>query len=100
MVEKIAYLIRILRTQRQALGLSQRALSHKVGLTQSHLSHLERGEIDLKTSNLVELARVLDMEVMLVPRQLTGVVEGIIAGEDLEQTPAYSLARYLDEDEV
>jgi transcriptional regulator with XRE-family HTH domain len=62
---------------RRRAGLSQSALGAKVGLTQSHISKIERGAIDLQASNLVEIARALDLELMLVPRQLVPAVRAL-----------------------
>jgi transcriptional regulator with XRE-family HTH domain len=62
---------------RKRAGLSQSALGAKVGLAQSHISKIERGAIDLQTSNLVEIARALDLELMLVPRQLVPAVRAL-----------------------
>ena len=58
-----------LKAARERKGLSQRALSAKAGVPQSHISKIERGAVDLRLSSLVELARVLDLELTLVPRK-------------------------------
>ncbi|MBB72710.1 MAG: transcriptional regulator [Legionellales bacterium] len=84
-----------LREARIAQKMSQRELSAKVGLPQSHISNIESGKVDLKTSNLVEIARCLDLEVMLVPRPLITTVkalsqQGSILTEQ-EAEPAYRL---------
>ena len=62
-------MIRRLRKARGARKLSQRAPSAKAGLPQGHISRIEAGEVDLKLSSLVGLARALDLEPMLVPRR-------------------------------
>jgi transcriptional regulator with XRE-family HTH domain len=51
-----------LKNARKAKGLSQRALSELVRAPQSHISKIESGGVDLRVSSLVELARVLDLE--------------------------------------
>lgn len=71
-----------LRAARERKGLSQRALSAKTGVPQSHLSKIESGAVDLRLSSLVELARVLDLELMLVPRKKLPAVRAIIRGDD------------------
>jgi len=63
-----------LRDARQQKGLTQRELGDKVGLPQSHVSRIESGAIDVQTSNLIELARALDLELALIPRQLLPTV--------------------------
>ena len=67
-----------LKVARESKQLSQRALSKKVGITQSHISKIENGAVDLQLSNLIELARALDLEVMLIPRKLVSTVQGMV----------------------
>ena len=71
-------MIRQLRKARGARKLSQRALGAKAGLPQGHISRIEAGEVDLKLSSLVGLARALDLEPMLVPRRQIKTVDAII----------------------
>jgi len=66
-----------LTAARRRANLTQAALGAKVGLAQSHVSKIERAAVDPQTSSLVELARALDLEVMLVPRQLVPAVHAL-----------------------
>ncbi len=103
---------RALRGAREAKGLSQRELSRKAGVPQGHISKIESGAVDLRVSSLIALARVLDLELALVPRKTLPAVQSIIRsskpaarqGEDSRDAalaaaepvrPAYS----LDEDD-
>ncbi|MBV8685976.1 MAG: helix-turn-helix transcriptional regulator [Alphaproteobacteria bacterium] len=67
-----------LRDARVAKGLTQRELGERVGLPQSHISKIEQGAVDLQFSSLSELARALDLELKLVPRQALPAVEGLV----------------------
>lgn len=67
-----------LRTARQKKQLSQRELSDKVGLPQSHISKIENATVDLKLSSLSELARALELELVLVPRNVLPAVQSLI----------------------
>lgn len=67
-----------LKVTREARGLSQRALSAKAGVPQSHISKIENGAVDLRVSSLVALARVLDLELMLVPRKTVSAVQSLV----------------------
>jgi transcriptional regulator with XRE-family HTH domain len=78
MVYAIEDIARTLKEAREVKGLSQRALSAKVGLTQAHISNIENAAADLHLSNLMELARALDLEVMLVPRKAVPAAQGLI----------------------
>ena len=67
-----------LRSAREARGLSQRELSARSGVPQGHISKIENGTVDLRLSSLVELARVLDLELTLVPRKALPAVQTIV----------------------
>jgi len=67
-----------LRTARKKKQLSQRELSDKVGLPQSHISKIENATVDLKLSSLSELARALELELVLVPKKALPAVQSLI----------------------
>ena len=67
-----------LRIARHAAGISQRALSARSGLTQAHISQIERGTLEPRLSSLIDMARALDLELVLVPRKLVPAVNGIL----------------------
>lgn len=78
-----------LKQARQAKGLTQAALGKKMGLPQSHISQIEAGQVDFRLSSMVEMARLLDLEPMLIPRALTPAVRAIISGRGKSQKPAW-----------
>jgi transcriptional regulator with XRE-family HTH domain len=80
MSANITHITDALRSARHDKHLSQRELSQLAGMQQGHLSRIENGAVDLKLSSLIELARLLDLEVMLTPRQLVPAVSSIIRG--------------------
>jgi transcriptional regulator with XRE-family HTH domain len=89
---KGAEIIETLREARAATGLSQRALSAKAGLAQSHLSEIESGSKDPGLAKLVDVARALDLELVLVPRKMLPAVQSLIGpNEDERRSPAYAL---------
>ena len=67
-----------LQKARLGKGLTQSQLSELLQLGQSYLSQYEQGKHDIKASTLTEWARVLDLEVMLVPRQHVPAVSYLI----------------------
>lgn len=73
-------LIKQLKTARQALGLKQSELGKKLGLPQSHISKIERGATDLRLSTVTDMARILDQELVLVPRHLVPHVTSLLRG--------------------
>jgi len=68
----------ILRNARENKGLSQRDLGAVSGVPQSHISKIEKGAVDLRLSSLIELARALDLELVLVPRPAVPAVQSIV----------------------
>lgn len=71
-----------IRTTRAAARISQRELGQRAGLTQAQISRFESGRVNLRLSSLVELARAIGLEVMLVPR------EGVPAAVEMGAEPA------------
>lgn len=96
LVENIAQELKAARNNK---GLSQRELGAKVGIPQSHISKIENGAVDLKTSSLIELARALDLELMLVPRALIPAVQGLQRGlTSRERSPSQTLVESAAKD--
>jgi len=82
-------LIEEIKAARRSQGLNQAALGAKLGLPQSHVSRIERGDTDPRLSTVTEMARVLDRELMLVPRQLIPAVKALIQDVDDDQEPTW-----------
>jgi transcriptional regulator with XRE-family HTH domain len=72
------HIAKTLREAREKKGLSQRALSALAGVPQGHISKIETGAVDLRLSSLIELARALDLELTLVPRNTVPAVQSIV----------------------
>ena len=88
-----------LKSARTAKGLSQRALSKRTGVPQSHISKIESGATDIRLSSLTELARALDLDLRLVPRKAVPAVESVVRATvpTVTATPAVKeLNRTLD----
>ncbi len=97
----IQQLIHKLKTLREGKGLTQKNLADKLGIPQSHLSKIEAGQVNLKLASFVEMARALEMEVMLIPRQQISIVKNLTASQkNSDQNPVTKPAYTLeDEDE-
>lgn len=67
-----------LREAREAKSWSQRELSDRAGIPQAHISRIESGAIDPKVSTISELARVLDLDLMLLPRTALTAVDALL----------------------
>src|SRR3546814_16720796 len=82
-------LIKRFRDKRLASKISQRALSERSGLTQSHISQIETGSLDPGLSSFLQMARALDLELVLVPRKLVPAVEAIERENEVSLTVGY-----------
>lgn len=80
--------ITALKRARTAKGLSQSELGHRVGVPQSHISKIEKGDVDIKLSSLIQIARALDLEVKLVPKKALPAVDSIVRAFPQDKTAA------------
>lgn len=71
-------LLNQLRDARRAKLWSQRDLSERAGIPQAHISRIESGVIDPKVSTLQDLARVLDLDLVLLPRTTLTAVDALV----------------------
>jgi transcriptional regulator with XRE-family HTH domain len=67
-----------LKEARQKRGWTQRDLVGRIGLTQRHISGIESGKIVPRYDTLLELVRILDHDLLMVPRALVPVVQSLI----------------------
>ncbi len=88
-----------IKAARQAKKMTQQALAQKVGLPQSHLSKIEAGKVNVSLESLIEIARCLELEVVLVPKEKVSAVVGVIQAQsdfgsilsEIGSKPAYTL---------
>jgi transcriptional regulator with XRE-family HTH domain len=85
-------LAKALKAARKTKGLSQRALGKRAGVPQAHISKIEKGAVDLRVSSLVALARVLDLELTLVPRKAVAAVQSIVRNSEPQVLPRAAAA--------
>ena len=92
--------------ERHRRGWSQKELGIRLGLPQMHISGIETGKIVPRFDTLLDLVRVLDRDLLLVPRTLVPAVLALIrdhrhADRDAEdeERPLYAVEDDIDEDE-
>jgi HTH-type transcriptional regulator/antitoxin HipB len=73
----MAYIQGQIRKARQSKGLTQSGLGSRIGQPQSAVSRIERGG-DLRVSTLLEMARVMEMEPILIPKHLVPAVHALL----------------------
>lgn len=92
---------RELRATRIQKGWSQKELGSRLGLPQMHISGIESGKVVPRYDTLLELVRVLDRDILLIPRALVPVVQSLVRDHLQDQqgeTEEHSL--YADEREA
>jgi transcriptional regulator with XRE-family HTH domain len=82
-----------IKAAREGKGLSQRALAERVGIPQGHISRIENANVDLQASSLIQIARALDLELMLIPRNALPAIEALRRRRPIDETPAASRNR-------
>ena len=73
---------------RHKRGWSQAELGQRVGLPQMHISGIETGKIVPRFDTLLDLVRVLDRDLLLVPRALVPAVQALVR-QHLNPTSAH-----------
>jgi transcriptional regulator with XRE-family HTH domain len=63
---------------RHSRGWSQAELGRRLGLPQMHISGIETGKIVPRFDTLLDLVRVLDRDLLMVPRSLVPAVQALI----------------------
>lgn len=82
-----------IKTARRRKGWSQRELGNVVGLPQSHVSGIESGEVTPRFDTLLDLVRVLDFDLLPVPRSLVPAVQALLRAQmepGSEEKPLYA----------
>ncbi|MBT3347591.1 MAG: helix-turn-helix transcriptional regulator [Thiotrichales bacterium] len=83
-------IIQSLKDRRIELKVNQSALGEKMGMPQSHVSKIEKGLNDPRLSTISDMARLLDQELILVPREKLIIINALINQDD-EQQPMWSI---------
>jgi transcriptional regulator with XRE-family HTH domain len=83
----MTYIQKQIRQAREAKGFTQSDLGTRIGQPQSSVSRIERGG-DLRLSTLLEMARVLELEPVLIPKRLVPAAQALIGHNASQQNSA------------
>lgn len=67
-----------IKNARLKRGWSQLELGKRIGLSQRHVSVIETGKTAPRYDTLIEILRVLDLDLVLVPRELLPAVQALV----------------------
>jgi HTH-type transcriptional regulator / antitoxin HipB len=87
-----------IRQQRRKRGWSQAFLGNMLNMGQAQLARIEAGKQNLRALTLLEISRALDLEPMLVPKQLVPAVRYLIEDPANRATTAPKLVGNEPED--
>jgi len=69
---------------------SQGSIAELLDTTQSHISAIERGELDSRFSTIQDYARALDLELMLIPRSMLRIAQTLLSPDrEASQKPRF-----------
>lgn len=88
-------IIEQLKAARVAKKITQSVVAERLGMTQGHISAIESEKVDPRLSSVVEIARVLDHEPMLIPRTLLPMIRALLSGKP--NTPLWEIDSSDDE---
>lgn len=65
---------------RKSKQLSQSEVGRRLGLPQSYISRLESGRLDVRLTSLIDIARFLELELMLIPSSMVPTIQSLTGG--------------------
>jgi HTH-type transcriptional regulator / antitoxin HipB len=68
-------IFKALKEARLRQMLSQQNLGRKLKIPQNHISAMEAGKVDVRTSTLISWARAVGLELLIVPREVVPAIE-------------------------
>jgi predicted transcriptional regulator len=79
---------RILARERQRRGLTQADLAKRMGRAQTYIARVEGGKRDPRWETVLDFARALELEPMLIPRSWVPAVDTIVQAQGNESKEA------------
>ncbi len=81
MIEPKSHIGELLSRQRERLGLTQADLAKRMGKTQTYIARVEGGKRDPRWETVLDFARALELEPMLVPSSRVAAAQAIVHSE-------------------
>ena len=89
---------RRLGAARMDAGLTQEQVAELAGISRPRYRDIEKGTAAARTTTLVNIARALGLEMMLVPEAMVPAVEALMRPDDDDDLPAF-VVQADDEDD-
>jgi transcriptional regulator with XRE-family HTH domain len=88
--ETIRSLGRILRNARKQAGLTQAQVAERAGISRPGYREIESGDAAARATTLINVARALGMELMLIPQAMVPGVHALLRPSEDEDRPAFT----------
>lgn len=96
--EPLLEIAQLLKSTRKGQRLTQEQVADMAGISRPRYREIEAGSSSARTTTLVNIARALGLELMLVPQALVPAVNSLLEPQDdLDDLPAF--VAHPDEDE-
>ncbi len=86
------------RRARLAARLTQEQVADLAGISRPRYRDVETGAAAARTTTLINIARALGLEMMLVPQAMVPAIEALLRPEADEDRPAFSPQPESDDD--
>ena len=79
----------LFRQARERAGLTQEEVAARAGLSRPRYRTIEAGEAAARATTLVNIARALNLEMMLIPKPLLPAVRSMLRPAEEDDQPAF-----------
>lgn len=80
---------RVLRRARVGSAMTQEQIADLAGISRPRYRDIETGTAAARTTTLVNIARALGLEMMLIPQAMVPAVQALLHPHDEDDTPAF-----------
>ncbi|KQY76994.1 transcriptional regulator [Ensifer sp. Root142] len=87
--EALLQIGRLLKTKRKSLGLTQEQVAGMAGISRPRYREIETGSAAARTTTLINIARALGLEIMLIPQAMVPAVDALLRPNDDDDLPAF-----------
>ncbi|KXF78206.1 transcriptional regulator [Paramesorhizobium deserti] len=88
--EALLELGRLLKTARKGQGFTQEQVARMAGISRPRYREIETGSAAARTTTLINIARALGLELMLIPQAMVPAVDALLQPhDDDDDLPAF-----------
>ncbi|MBM3095577.1 helix-turn-helix domain-containing protein [Ensifer sp. T173] len=87
--EALLQIGRLLKTKRKGLRLTQEQVAGMAGISRPRYREIETGSAAARTTTLINIARALGLEIMLIPQAMVPAVDALLRPNDDDDLPAF-----------